>query len=142
MWLSRRKVKYIAPVMCCILLICSCKDNNQVVNSNYLKMNDTIYVVQGILYRNISEGISLRLDSVPDDSRCPPEAVCFWQGNATPAFSFTKGNRNYPFRLNTFALYKTDTVIENYNIKLIGLNHPDYKSSQSRSYIATVLIRK
>jgi hypothetical protein len=128
--------------MILILSTNSCRNNEQVINSNYLRVNDTTCVWQGVSYKNLSENISLKLDSVPNDSRCPIGAMCVWQGNAVTAFTFTKGNVKHSFSLNTLSAFKTDTVLENYNIKLVKLSQPDIYSDKRYAYTATVLISK
>jgi hypothetical protein len=66
--------------------------------------------------------ISISLDSVLNDSRCPNGAACVWVGNAAVRFSYTRETQNSFFVLNTFANFRTDTLLDGYRIKLVQLN--------------------
>lgn len=44
---------------------------------------------------------TLCLDSVLEDSRCPINAICFWQGEAIAAFSLHINNEKHSFTLST-----------------------------------------
>lgn len=127
--------------ICLFLFITSCRNNDQIINTNVLPVNDTTCIKQGETYRNLAENISLRLDSVLD-GRCKPWMMCFWEGNAAVSFSFVKGNEKHSLILNTSTLFRTDTLIGDYDIKLITLNQPDFSTENNHIYIATVLIRK
>ncbi len=83
-------------------------------------------------------GLSIRLDSVLNDSRCPSKAVCVWAGNVEVRFVYLKDNNSVKFILNTLPSFRTDTLINGYRIKLINLfpypeiagiiNQEDYKA--------------
>lgn len=122
------------------LIMISCEKNDTVA-ANYLRLNDTICIKEEILYANFEHNISLRLDSVPNDSRCLPWQNCIWMGNAAVAFTFKKAKSSHSFILNTFPTYRTDTLIEGYNIKLIGLNWPEIGELRPKKYIASILIK-
>ena len=105
-----------------------------------LILNDTIKIVELKTYYNAANMISVRLDSVPNDSRCFPWQECVWIGNAVIAFTFTKENSKHSFILNTNPEFQTDTLLEGYKIKLIDLNIPEYGEIRPKKYIAKVLI--
>lgn len=71
-----------------------------------------------------SETVTICLDSVLQDSRCPLNAVCIWQGIAIAKFSFIKNSSAYPVTLATFQFgnYSTDTILSGYKIKFINLS--------------------
>jgi hypothetical protein len=64
--------------------------------------------------------LRIRIDSV-HDGRCPIEAFCIWEGNATVSFRFSDGINITSFKLNTFDAFQTDTLLSHYRIKLTGL---------------------
>lgn len=86
-----------------------------------LRLNDTIDLVYGKTYRNYERNISIKLDSVTEDSRCPYQVECVWAGNAQVRFKFTLNNTMIPFTLNTLSSFKTDTLISGYTIRLLEL---------------------
>ena len=86
-----------------------------------LRLNDTIDLAYGKTYRNFERNISIRLDSVTEDSRCPYQVECVWAGNAQVRFNFALNNAMTPFSLNTLSSFKTDTLISGYTIQLLEL---------------------
>lgn len=70
-----------------------------------------------------SDNISLCLDEVLNDSRCPINAVCIWQGVATAKFNMTINDKFYSFVLATSKIANTDTTItiQGYKITLLNL---------------------
>jgi len=63
-------------------------------------------------------------DSLIEDSRCPANAICVWQGAAVARFSFTNNQETSSFRLSTINMppnYIKDTVVMGYKIEFINL---------------------
>lgn len=70
------------------------------------------------------ENISICLDSVLQDSRCPKNAVCIWEGMVIVKFSMTLNNQAHSFILSSnkrVSNYATDTTIQNYKISFLNL---------------------
>ena len=64
----------------------------------------------------------LGFTDVPEDSRCPANAYCVWQGNAEVTLSASFGRCvAVVFTLNTDLLPR-DTVFAPYRIELVGLD--------------------
>jgi len=69
-------------------------------------------------------------DSVLEDSRCPVDVECVWEGNAKVGLSWSvAGSKPQPFALNTHTGFTTDTVIMGYTVRLDELN-PRLRSDQ------------
>ncbi len=78
---------------------------------------------------------SLCFDAV-NDSRCPANANCVWEGNAAANFVLKSTTGNTSFTLNTHNIFTRDTIINNLKIELIGVlpyplntnttNQPEY----------------
>jgi hypothetical protein len=51
----------------------------------------------------IGSGVTLRLDEIVSDSRCPATAICVWAGEATAGLTVTGPGGTTPFRLGTLA---------------------------------------
>jgi hypothetical protein len=61
-------------------------------------------------------------DSVLNDSRCPPDAICIWEGNACVRFKFGQLNEEpVLFNLNTHNMFTRDTVLGGYRFKLLNV---------------------
>lgn len=84
--------------------------------------------------------VKLCLDSVLEDSRCPANMECFWQGEALAKFTFHVSSRVYSFKLiagyaNGF--YPADTTIEGYHIRFIDLfPHAGAHDGSSRAVVS------
>jgi hypothetical protein len=88
-----------------------------------------------------SEDYILCFDSVVEDSRCPANAVCVWQGVAKAKFRFTINNQEHPVTLSTSDLppyYSNDTTVAGYHLKLTSLL--PYPGTAQTPAIATVEI--
>lgn len=86
-----------------------------------LTLNDTIELTYGNIYRNYEKNISIQLDSVTEDSRCPYNVECIWAGNATAKFKFVQNNTLSIIYLNTSGGFTRDTIISGYKIQFIHL---------------------
>lgn len=86
---------------------------------------------------------SLCFESV-DDSRCPTNAVCVWEGNAAANFVLKSTTGNTPFTLNTNESFKRDTILNNLKIELIGvLPYPILnKTTNPNEYVVEIKISK
>ena len=71
------------------------------------------------------DNLKLCFNAVVNDSRCPANAVCIWEGAATASFSFTKNGDTHHFNLSTITWkpeYTKDTIIAGYKIEFINLS--------------------
>lgn len=89
-----------------------------------LPLNDTIEIANFDTKYNYENQISIRMDSVLSDSRCPSNVICVWEGNAEVRFIFTEENLQTGFVLNTHggSKFNTDTIISGYQIRLLNLS--------------------
>jgi len=109
-----------------------------------LLLNDTISLVYGKTYVNYEKNISIKLDSVTEDSRCPVNVECIWAGNARAKFILNSNNQLTRFSLNTSSGFRNDTIISGYDIKLIELKpYPVYTHPINQTdYIARIKITR
>jgi len=81
-----------------------------------------------------AEKITIKFDSVVEDSRCPEGTNCIWAGNAKIRLMVSKaGKRAKAIELNTAGQMAGDASVEaqyeNYKIKLISLgSKPGYSA--------------
>lgn len=85
--------------------------------------NQKIELKYGAASEEMLNGDSIVLDSVLEDSRCPENATCIWEGNAKLRFIYrTKDKLNESFVLNTYMGYRKDTLIKGFRIKLVKVS--------------------
>lgn len=115
----------------CILVfvagLLSCENDSEQYYGNLI-LNDTLEIsYQETLY-NIQHEISLKLDSVPYDSRCPVDLVCIWSGMTEIHFTFQENNskENLSLFYQGGQHYKKDTTIFTYKIELLGIEPKKY----------------
>jgi hypothetical protein len=89
-----------------------------------LPLNDTIELANFETKNNYEKNLVLRMDSVLNDSRCPSNVVCVWEGNAEVRFLFRVDSIQTDFVLNTNggSGFNSDTIISGYRIKLLDLS--------------------
>lgn len=69
--------------------------------------------------------LQICFDSLLSDSRCPINAVCVWEGEATVKLSLHANGTEKSFRLSTFnnpPTFRNDTTISGYKIKLVSVS--------------------
>ena len=71
--------------------------------------------------------VKICFDTVLEDTRCPYNAFCIWQGSAKVRLKFSAASEHV-LELSTADLgsgYRKDTVVEGYHIALLSLDpHP------------------
>ena len=109
-----------------------------------LLLNDTLELHNGKIYINYENRLSIQLDSVTEDSRCPYNVECIWAGNAKVKFDFIINNKLNQFSLNTSTGFLTETIISGFKIQLIELKpYPVYPNPiLQKDYIARVKISR
>lgn len=94
---------------------------------NNLVLNKSMELGFGERYTGNENNLSIQLDSVTEDSRCPYNVECVWAGNAKVKFDFTLNNQLSAISLNTSTGFRTDTIISGFKIQLIELKpYPVY----------------
>jgi len=109
-----------------------------------LILNDTIELHYGKIYTNYENRLSIQLDSVTEDSRCPYNVECVWAGNAKVKFNFLSTNKKDVFSLNTSNGFITQTITSGFKIQLIELKPvPVYPNPiLQKDYVAKVKITR
>jgi hypothetical protein len=87
------------------LIICSCIffffSCDEKFNCKDFKLGSPIIVKAGILYQDCHGRLFITLLRVENDSRCPSNANCVWEGNAEVVFTFRNGSDVEEFTLDT-----------------------------------------
>ena len=86
-----------------------------------IMLGDTVYVDYGKTLHNFKEQIWITFDSLYEDSRCPLDVVCVWEGNAKLGFTFRHENQKARIALNTYPGFNQDTTVFRYRISLTGV---------------------
>ena len=63
----------------------------------------------------------LCLESI-NDSRCPSDVDCVWEGDAVVSFKLNSNTENKSFTLQTHKSFQQDTLINGFKIKLLGVS--------------------
>ena len=137
---------YIKNLGCLLIIfligISACKNDPQTKPGD-LVLGDTAVIKIHETLTNTANGISILMDSVLNDSRCPVDVECVWAGNAKVRFFFKSNIDEIKFSLNT-TLMPRDTAINGYKISLLYLL-PFPISTHSiplDEYHANILIQK
>lgn len=116
-------MKTLLSIVLGILLFASCEDDTTSFESIDFSDGDTLSLKFGQKYINEAYSIEISMDSILEDSRCPPNANCVWLGVATVRFNYLDNQTNHQITLSTIEerQYKRDTVINQTKIYLINL---------------------
>jgi|APHig6443717497_1056834.scaffolds.fasta_scaffold275570_1 hypothetical protein len=129
-----------------VLFLSNCSKDNELTGDSTFKLNDTLELAIDKSAINNEEQLTISIDSVLSDSRCPSDAICVWEGNAEVRFLLNNDGKKTKFILNSHGgdNYPSDTVIAGYNIELVALRpYPVSTSKISNSeYVADLLIKK
>ena len=83
---------------------------------------DTAFSLKINQQAQLPDGTVIRFVRVEEDSRCPQEADCVWEGNAVVAFELIEsGVVPRPFTLNTNDSFGNEIVLQGYTISLTSL---------------------
>jgi len=137
------------PVIVALFLVLSlsnCSKDNELKGDSSFNLNDTFELAIDKSAINNDNQLTISIDSVLSDSRCPSDVVCVWEGNAEVRFLFNNDGEKMKFILNSHGgdNYPSDTIISGYYIKLVELHpYPVSTSKISNSeYVADLLIKK
>ena len=101
-----------------------------------LKINQTAFVE--------SENLKIKILNITEDSRCPSNVECFWEGQATVMIGIMKNNQSRNFNLTSRAAHEDVAVkyFDEYYIRLIKIE--PYPESTQRmmfsDYIITLIV--
>jgi len=136
-------MKKLSCILVIVLIgITACKNESGTIMNNFV-LGDTVSIKFNETIKNDENGLSLRMDSVLNDSRCPIDVECIWAGNAKVRFAFKSNIDEIKFSLNT-TLMPRDTTINGYKIRLLDLlPHPVSTHRISfNEYYANIKIQK
>lgn len=82
------------------------------------------------------------LDSVFNDSRCPLDLQCVWEGDAIARFQLTKDQKITRFDLHVNPKFKKDTSLYGITVQLLDLSpYPlDSQEIDPSDYIAEIFV--
>lgn len=116
------------------VLNCSSQDDSEFDRQYNLETNNC-FDVNGTEY-------NLCLESV-NDSRCPTDLVCIWEGNAAANFILNSKTDSKPFTLNTNQSFQRDTILNRLKIELVRVSpYPITTATNQNEYSVTIKISK
>jgi hypothetical protein len=123
-----------------LLSFSGCKKEKTADNENYIAVN------QCKTFTREEKSITCCLDSIIEDSRCPINAVCIWEGRGVARFKVSTQNTIHTIALatNKFTPYRKDTTLAGFNIELMNL-FPQSEVNRRlnyKEYVAEVKITK
>lgn len=128
-------MKVLVSIWVLCLPLAACEDN----------LNDSTEIRYQQVYNNEDYDFSLKVDTVLNDSRCPKNAVCVWEGDAGVLFDLVfSDSRHYKFSLHTNTTFKTDTTVENIKFTLLELQpYPMLNAIiKPEDYVVKILMEK
>lgn len=96
---------------------CNILVSNSETEFSAISESDTVNVAFGET-TYVEEEFIFHFEDLLDDSRCPMNVLCEWEGNAKVKIKMRNNFQYHTLILNTYGRYRQDTTIGNYNIKL------------------------
>ncbi|NJM15345.1 MAG: hypothetical protein HC896_08145, partial [Bacteroidales bacterium] len=90
-----------------------------------------------------SQGVALGFDEVVNESRCPVDVVCVWEGFIEVALTLYLSNgQSYPFTLFDHPDFRNDTVIKGYKVALLKVypERPKQGNTDYSDYVVTLSV--
>ena len=104
---------------------------------------DTINLGYRHLYYDMEKDFRMQIDSISNDSRCPNDLTCIWEGNVEVHLHLMyNGNNESKFTLNLNPVFQADTIIGNLYFRLLSVE-PDLESGKTiaqSDYMITILV--
>jgi hypothetical protein len=116
-------------------------------NCEDFSLGTPFIVKTGEINQDCPGQLSITLVRVENDSRCPSNANCVWEGNAEAVFIFRNGEEEAVFTLDTNASMQgseNEKEVLGYSIKLNGLTpYPEISMQiKEKDYRADITISK
>lgn len=126
---------------------CGCKKNSVFKSSSSSQTSDLISLEDCSQEIHGNDVVRICFEYVVEDSRCPRQVECVWEGTAVAKFSFAVNNDQHDITLSTVNLspvFPSDTVLSGYKIQFIDLlPYPDtFNDPTATGYQAEVKITK
>ncbi len=89
---------------------------------------------------SVSSDVMIAFEKIVQDSRCPKDVTCIWEGDAEVGLALVLGTSIHRFTLHTNSGFAMDTTIQGKHIRLISLQpHPVSTSRISREDYQVVI---
>ncbi|MEJ0087112.1 MAG: hypothetical protein WDO72_15660 [Pseudomonadota bacterium] len=85
------------------------------------------------------KGIVLKFEKVLEDSRCPMNARCFWEGNARIAIKASDSAAKR-YELNTSTRFNTSAKITDFTLELRRLEPDRLAGAPTKGYVAILFV--
>lgn len=138
-------MKTVSILILMTILLWSCEKESSEGTNKSLVLRQNIELNVGDCVSD-DAGLKVCIDSVSDDSRCPSDVVCIWEGNAAVNVSFTINSIKHELSLNTnnSANFPSDTTVQQYHIQLKELTPYPISTStiNQKDYKATLVVEE
>ena len=102
-----------------VILFASCRANK--VSANQEKKPWKVIQVNLAEQNSALSGTMVSFEHIIQDSRCPIDVTCIWEGDAEVQLALILGLEIYRFTLHTNPTLRNDTIVGEYNISLLSL---------------------
>jgi hypothetical protein len=124
---------YIISVTMILYALIACSKSNDLITDPSVPAKathgaDTVLIGFYDTIRIPDRNLTLTLDTVYDDSRCPVNAMCIWAGAYEVGLNMTSDGKVQQFKLSTYPGQVADTILHGIEIKVLDLlPYPDIR---------------
>lgn len=139
-------MKKIYFLLLALLVVTTSCSNLSDLNIKAIAYDEAYEMGVNTISKTVDNRFTVKFDSVMNDSRCPKDVVCVWEGVASVRFTISENGHQNTVELHTLnsGTWTDNATINGVNIKLLALNpypestvKPNYKK-----YKATILLSK
>jgi hypothetical protein len=126
-------MRHLAWITCLALSACGARfaDANKVEPGQEFVLNAGAAAAVG--------GLTVRFDQVLEDSRCPMNARCVWEGNARVAFTISRDGKASSLTLNTSERFKTHEDAGDVVLRLVRLEPTPMAGEKVKEYTVVLI---
>lgn len=85
------------------------------------------------------KGLQVQFEQVLEDSRCPMNARCVWEGNARVAFRITQSGKSSSLVLNTSERFETRQEFGDITLRLVRLDPTPMAGEKVKAYTVVLI---
>jgi hypothetical protein len=122
---------------CCLLLLTACAAPP--LSRPPVKMGEEFTLALGESVAMEQKGVLVSFGKVIEDSRCPMNARCIWEGNARIEIR-ARGSASARYEINTSTRFNTSAKIANFVLELRRLEPDRMAGAPTKGYVATLFV--
>lgn len=130
MTVNKHFTTIISTILLGVVLISCASKKSQVEKDLSPNVN---VVVQYGAQNSVSSNVMIAFEKIIQDSRCPKDVTCIWEGDAEVGLALVLGTAIHRFTLHTNRGFAMDTTIKGKHIRMVSLEPYPVSTSEIKT---------